>query len=119
MLNVSTRKFLSTFQKKIYFLVVFCCAVGESGPVLMVRCGPTNGSKEKFGLRSKNEVLYQKLLCVLFYKKRRLNRFDWVATALKQMDLAKLFLFIKLHCVLKEFKCVFVRFTMELSITFK
>ena len=73
--GVKKQKFKVNLKKNIYiyiyFLVLFCCDVGNSGPVLKGRSKPMCGFREKFGFSCENEVLYQKLLCVLFHYKVR------------------------------------------------
>ena len=70
--------------------MLFCCRVGENGSNISVGDGPSDKIYFHGAFASVNEVICQKLLCVIFYKSIRKPRLR----DLKHVDLVRLILFI-------------------------
>ena len=75
--RVNKQIFKVNYKNWILFLltVLFCCNVGENGDNISVGNGPLHKLHKNSSIVSENEVLYQKVLCILFYKsKEKLHR---------------------------------------------
>ena len=58
--------FLKWIKKKLFFLMVsVCCNVGENEFYTKAGCHPLSGSYKKCHILSENDVLYEKVLCVI------------------------------------------------------
>ena len=60
------------YKKYFFFFLtlLFCCNVGEHGVNISVGNGPFHKFHKNKAFMSASEVLYQKVLCVVFYKSK-------------------------------------------------
>ena len=64
-----------------YLTVLFCCDVGVSDRVLKSVGSPQWGLSKKCNVISENEVLYQKFMCVVYYVRKKKERFSYKSFA--------------------------------------
>ena len=95
-LPINTQNFKVEFQKIfLFFLTVFfCCDVGESDLVLKPRYGSFNVIYRKCHFLSVNELIVQKYLCLINSKRNCKVKCSRFTTALRRVDLVRLFLFV-------------------------
>ena len=57
------------YKKSFFFFLtlLFCCNVGENGVNISMGNGPLHNLHKNSAFTSASKVLYQKVLCVVFY----------------------------------------------------
>ena len=83
--RVKKQNFTLNFKKLFLFFltVLFCCSVGENGRTIKGGNGPSHKFHKNSAPLSVSEVLYQKVIWVVYYKTRNKPHSD----AIKRVDL--------------------------------